>query len=156
MPAVQTSYAATIKVGLEGDIATGWGGVVESESRLVETAAGIGFGRAVSAGAAEKGAIIGGTAAGFLGCSIRDMTLVTKAGQTADIYQRYDNMGVLNKGDIWVVSVNGNALNAVALIDGTTGQWNPAAAGITIPGSRFLTAATAGNLACLRLTRANP
>lgn len=37
----------------------------------------------------------------FKGISIRDTTLVTTAGQTADLYQKGDNVGVLKRGVIW-------------------------------------------------------
>lgn len=157
MAVPQTSYTATQAAGVEGMMATMWGGhQSDTETRLCETAAGIGFGRAVSQGAGAKGAVVGGTVAGFLGITVRAPAEVIQAGQTVDIYQRYQNMSVMNKGDIWVVAVNGCTAGATASFDGTTGQFNPAAGGLTIPGSRWLTTATAGGLAKLRLTRANP
>jgi hypothetical protein len=156
MPVPQSTYTATMAAGVEGMVATMWGGHTEIESRICETVAGISFGRAVSQGAGAKGAIVGGTAAGFLGVTVRDATLVTNQGQTVDLYQRYQNMGVINSGDIWVVAVNGCTVGAAATFDGTTGQINPAAGGLAIAGSKWLTSATAGNLACLRLTHAAP
>jgi hypothetical protein len=156
MPVVQSTYNATMAPGKEGMVATQWGGALHAETRICETVAGIAFGRAVSQGAGSKGAVLGGTAANFLGITMADITLVTQTGQTVDLYQRYQNMGVLNSGDIWVVAVNGATAGAAATFDGTTGQINPAAGGQAIAHSRFLTTASAGGLALLRLTSPNP
>jgi hypothetical protein len=119
------------------------------DTRICETVAGIAFGRAVSQGAAYRGAILAGAA--FVGVSVRDITLVKLASQTADLYSQYDNMSVLVEGDIWVVPTVTITLGAVANYDVTTGQFNTA--GTAIPGSRWMTAATGGNLALLRITR---
>jgi hypothetical protein len=81
------------------------------QTRLCETAAGIGFGLAVSYGAqSDEGAILGG--ANFLGISVRDVTL-TRApidplspnlseNNPVDVYLQRMNMGVLTRGNIWV------------------------------------------------------
>jgi hypothetical protein len=153
-PAVQTSYTATLQPGLEGQPAT----MVDdrnTETRTCETAAGIAFGRAVSEGANARGAVIGG-ATRFLGITMIDKTLVAPAGAAVDVYPRYSNMGVLLEGDIWVRPVAAVTHGAPATYDGTTGQLNPAAAGIAIPNSRYITSASAGALALLRLTGKGP
>lgn len=156
MPVAQSTYAARMAPGQEGQLATMWGGRLEQETRLCETAAGIGFGRAVSVGTGEKGAILGGTVAAFLGFTIRDITLVAAVGQTVDVYPRYNNMGIMNLGDMWVKAVNGAVLHGLVSFDPVTGQIQPAAGGLVIPGSRWLTAIGVGGLAVARLTRPNP
>lgn len=150
MPAPQTSYTAQMAPGLEGMLATGWGGIPKTETRLCETVAGIAFGRVVGIGATQGGALLGG-ASHPLGITIRDITLITQAGQTVDLYQRYNNMGILNQGDIWVRAVAAVALGDYASYDATTGQLSPASAGIAVPTWRYQTAAGAGALAVLRL-----
>jgi hypothetical protein len=154
MPAVQTSYSATMQPGLEGMVATM---VDDRNSRTLtcETVAGIGFGRVVSEGVNARGAVLGG-ATKMIGITMRDITLVVRIGQTVDLYQRYQNMGVLLEGDIWVRVVAAVVHGAPATYDGTTGQLNPAAAGIAIPASRYITSAGAGALALLNLTGKGP
>jgi hypothetical protein len=154
MPAVQTTYASTMQPGLEGEIAT----MLDDDDVTTctcETVAGIPFGRAVSEGANARGCVLGG-ATKFIGLSVRDITLIPATGQTVDLYQRYNNMGVMIEGDMWVRPVAAVTHGAPATYDSTTGQLNPAAAGVAIPGSRYITSAGAGALAVLRLTSAGP
>lgn len=150
MPAVQTTYTANMAAGLEGMVATMFDRAFSDETRLCETAAGIGFGRVVTQGTAAKGAVLGG-ATGYVGITLRDVTLVKTAAQTVDLYQQTQNMGVMLKGDIWVRPVAAVAVGASATYDSTTGQLNPAAAGVAIVSSRYMTAAGAGELAILRI-----
>ena len=154
MVAVQTSYPTTIQPGVEGQLGTTFEDD-DVETRTCETAAGIAFGRAVSEGTNAKGAVLGG-ATKFIGITVRDITLVAQSGQTVDLYQRYGNMGVCLSGDIWVRPVAAVTHGSAATYDSTTGQLNPASAGVAIPGSRYLTSAGAGALALLRLTVPGP
>jgi hypothetical protein len=154
MPAVQTTYSATLQPGLEGQIAS----MLDDddvETRLCETAAGIAFGRAVSEGTNARGAVLGG-ATKFIGITAIDTTLIIKSGQTVDLYQQRDSMAVLNEGDIWVRPVAAVTHGLAATYDSTTGQLNPVAAGVAIPASRYITSASAGQLALLRLTATAP
>jgi hypothetical protein len=154
MPAVQTTYSATLQPGLEGQIAS----MLDDddvETRLCETAAGIAFGRAVSEGTNARGAVLGG-ATKFIGITAIDTTLIIKSGQTVDLYQQRDSMAVLNEGDIWVRPVAAVTHGLAATYDSTTGQLNPATAGVAIPASRYITSAGAGQLALLRLTATAP
>jgi len=154
MPAVQTTYATAMQPGLEGQVATQLNDD-NSETRICETAAGIGFGRAVSEGANARGAVLGG-ATKFLGITVRDVSLVPAAGVTADLYPQRINMGVMLAGDMWVRVVAAVTHGAPATYNSTTGQLNPASAGVAIVGSRYLTSAGAGELALLRLTNPAP
>lgn len=154
MPAVQTTYTANIQPGLEGQIAS----MLDDDdvvSLIVETSAGIGFGRVVSEGANAKGCVLGG-ATKAIGITVRDLTLVAQFGQTVDLYQRYATCGVMIEGDIWVRPVAAVTHGSPATYDSTTGQLNPASAGVAIPASRYLTSAGAGQLAILRLTASPP
>jgi hypothetical protein len=155
MPAVQTTYSATMQPGIEGQIAS----MLDDddvETRICETAAGIAFGRAVSEGANARGAVLGG-ATKFVGITVRSITEIPISPNTTyDAYARYTNMGVLNEGDIWVRPVAAVTHGSPATYDSTTGQLNPASAGVAIPNSRYMTSAGAGALAILRLTASGP
>jgi hypothetical protein len=100
MAVVQSTYSERMPIAVAGMPADmrAWDGI----SRNVETAAGIGFGLAVSRGStsAELGAILGGTVTAFLGVSLRDVTL--EANATPDEYQQNVEMGILTNGTVWV------------------------------------------------------
>lgn len=154
MPAVQTTYATQMQPGVEGQIAT----MLDDddvETRICEDAAGIPFGRAVSEGANARGGTIGG-ATKFIGLTVRSVTEIPMEGQTSDQYQQNTNMSVMIEGDMWVRVVAAVDHGSPATYSSTTGQLNPAAAGVAIVGSRYLTTAGAGELALLRLTSAAP
>lgn len=144
---VQSTYGRRMPHGTAGMAAdmTGW----DADSRICETAAGIGFGLAVSQGVGDNGAVLGGNQ--FVGISVRDITL---AHATADKYAQYDNMGVLFAGDVWVTVASGDVeAGEIAKYDTTTGAIS-SASGTTIAGARFMTSAATGELAILRLTGA--
>jgi hypothetical protein len=117
---VQSTYAPQINVGAVGMVADE--ATAEVGTRINETAAGLPFGVAVSQGTlSDKGCLIGGTA--FVGITVRDVTLdrmpinPLAAGGVyppVDNYQQYANVGVLSRGDIWVLAgadvTAGNAL----------------------------------------------
>lgn len=122
---VQTSYRPQIAPAVVGMIATevGWDAI----TRLCVTATGIPFGVAVSQDTSDKGAVIGGTK--FLGITCRDITLdripidpLAAAGTLAglDVYPQYSNMGVLTRGQIWVLA-HANVIGGDPLFYETTG-----------------------------------
>jgi hypothetical protein len=143
MAVVQSTYSTTLVPGTPGMIADMTNSVVDSKN--CETVAGIGFGLAVSQGAADDGVTLGGAA--FVGVSVRDITLTSV---NADKYPRYASMGVMAKGDIWAIALNGAAIGAAVLYDPATGDLGKTA-GTAIPNSRWMTTATAGNLAIARI-----
>lgn len=107
---VQSNYRPQIAPAVAGMIAdeASW----DATTRICETAAGIGFGLAVSVGTlSDKGAVLGGTS--FIGITIRDITLdripidpdAATDYATADTYPKLANMGVLTRGTIWVVAM---------------------------------------------------
>jgi len=71
----------------------------DDDTGVVETAAGIGFGLAVSQGTNDLGVIIGGTVAGFRGITLKDVTL--EASQS-DLYAQYQNCAIRQEGKVWV------------------------------------------------------
>jgi hypothetical protein len=111
---------------------------------------GIGFGKAVSRGAKDKGVVIGGTLAGFEGISVQDRTLVhTRPGPSTS---PPDNMGVLNMGMIWVVA--GAAVN-----DGDPVYFNPTTGALSNVGGAATVGAAApgaGNVGNGTVTNATP
>lgn len=149
--AVQSSYSARIPAAVAGMVADMQN--YKIDTRICETAAGIGFGLAVGRGSADNGAILGGAAAAdFLGISVRDVTLMNNDG---DEYARYSNMAVLTEGTIWV-TVGGDVTDgADVTFNGTTGVLSSTAAGdgqFAITGARWMDTVSSGGLARLRLS----
>lgn len=149
--AVQTTYSARMPAAVAGMIADmqNW----DADTRICETAAGIGFGLAVGRGSADNGAVLGAAAAtDFLGISVRDVTLVNNDG---DEYARYSNMAVLTKGTIWV-TVGGDVVDGGDVtFNSTTGVLSSAGTSGTqfaITGARWLDTVSSGGLARLRLS----
>jgi hypothetical protein len=124
-----------------------------ADTRQVETAAGIGFGIAVSQGTNPSGCVIGGSTP--VGITRADPTLARAdlAPATSpgiDIYPQYDNAGVLTLGDIWVIAGGAVTVGSAVVFSATTGQCG--VAGTTMPNARWMTATTgAGQLAVVRL-----
>jgi hypothetical protein len=155
---VQPTYQRYLTPGQVGMLAdeTVWA----ADTRIVETAAGIGFGLAVSQGAlSDRGCIIGGAA--FVGVTRADPTLAradlsvpgTPSTLPLDTYPQYDNAGVLTMGDIWVNCYAAVTPATTVTFSATTGQLG--VAGTTITHARWMTSASgsAGTpvLAVLRL-----
>lgn len=120
---VQSTYPETQAVAYAGMPATmhGW----DADSLFVETAAGIGFGLAVSRGTSEKGVVIGGTA--FVGVTFRDITLVQRLGEAVDTYRQRDLAGICVRGDIWVNVTTAVARGDAVIYNATTGAFGGAA-----------------------------
>lgn len=120
-----------------------------SSTGTCETDAGIGFGLAVSRGAnSDRGTILGGTLAGFRGCSIKDITLVTDNG---DKYQKPNSMGILESGEIWVEPAVAVAIDDPVHFDGTTGVWSNTGGIGPVLGARWKTSCAVGGRAILQL-----
>lgn len=134
---VQTSYRPQIAYGLEGMISeeTGW----EVGTRICETVAGIGFGRAVSQGSRAKGCVIGGAA--FLGISVRDITLslvspdpLSTVDNALDTYGLWTNVAVCSRGHIWVKPQGLVAANDPVYYETTNGRFGNSATGLAASG----------------------
>lgn len=94
MPAVQTTYGNNLPVAYEGM-------PVNMEpsvriSRVVESAAGIGFGKVGVRGAADDQVRVSEASRAFEGITIAD------PGQPQDSYAQYATAALMRKGVIWV------------------------------------------------------
>jgi hypothetical protein len=123
-----------------------------ADTRIVATAAGIGFGLAVSQDPAnDQGCVIGGSA--FVGVTRADQTLPQAATTTLDTYAQYDNAGILVSGDIWVNCYASVTPATAVVFEAATGKFG--IAGTSVPDARWMTTAvgSAGTpvLAVLRL-----
>jgi hypothetical protein len=122
-----------------------------ADSRNVETAAGIGFGLAVSQGVADAGCIIGGSA--FVGITRADITLARAditPPLTVDVYPQYAVAGILVMGDLWVIPDNAVVAGEAVYYSSTTGKLGHSG-GTVIEDARWMTSAAAGGLAVVRL-----
>lgn len=150
MPAVQTSYPERMAPGYPGLVANME--TANSISRIVEDAAGIGFGIAVFQGVADLG-ITATPSALFKGVTIADKTLVVPVtGGTVDVYPHRSEAGVHTFGaPIWIIASVAVAPGQPAYVT-ASGAWTNVAAGNTaIRGAIFDSTAVAGGLAKLRL-----
>jgi hypothetical protein len=141
---IQTTYDERIGVPRAGTIG---GSDFNTKTGIVETAAGIAAGLAVSQGVADKGVVIGGLLVDFLGVSVRDITL----GAETDVYPQYKNLGYISRGQIWVVaSVAVAADDPVHYVQATGAFTNTGAIG-PIVGARWVTSAASGERALIEL-----
>lgn len=150
MPAVQTTYSENIAAAVAGMPADSR---YDADTRTVETSGGIAPGLAIGQGSAAKGAILGSAAAsGFVGVGIRNVANYNSSAP--DTIPRYDEMSVMTKGDIWV-TVGGNVTAGQDVTyNKDTGVLSTIAAdssNFTIAGARWMTSASSGALAILRL-----
>lgn len=104
---LQSSYRPQIARGYVGMLADD--GDKDIRSLICETAAGIGFGLAVSQGTLDRGAILGGSA--FRGITVADKTLslapldpLSNTDFTLDKYGNRVTMSVLSRGRIYVLA----------------------------------------------------
>lgn len=119
MAELQTTYSDNLAKGYPGMIANGETRNVIS--RTCETAAGIGFGQPVWRGAGDHGCTLTvGTLATFLGWAVAHHGQALIAGQDADEYQQYDNVGILPFGAIYV-NVKGAVADGAPITVGTGG-----------------------------------
>jgi hypothetical protein len=123
-------------------------------SRAVETAAGIGFGVAVTRGTDPDKQIVLAASADFLGIAIR--SLEKEGGTAGDIqWNVKETAGIMRSGYIWAVCPTGCVPgNAVNYADGT-GVLDSGAAGVgetSLDGATWETTASAGELGVVRLS----
>lgn len=144
---VQTTYQSNIDAARAGERANTI--PATTISRTVETAAGIGFGKAVAQGTNDKGIVLFAGSATILGITMRERSL---DANNPDEFSQYDEARVMTKGAIYVeVGATVSAGDSVYVTD--AGVFTSASSGNTqITGARFETGATSGNLAEVRLT----
>jgi hypothetical protein len=110
-------------------------------TRICETAAGIGFGKAVSQGTlSPKGVVLGGTT--YVGITCRDITLsLSNLDPNAstpfplDKYGYKTNMAVMTRGHIWVKAFGNVAANDGVYFDAAAGTLGNSATGQAATGS---------------------
>lgn len=143
----QTDYNATQAAAIAGAQAT----MIPATliSRNVETVAGIGFGKAVAQGAADKGckAFAAGDTA------VVGITLLDRSAHTGDLFAQFEPARIMTKGDVWVVaSVVVAAGDAVYVVPATGAFTNAKLDNVAITNARWDTSTTAaGQLAIVRL-----
>jgi hypothetical protein len=119
MAELQTTYSNTIAHGYAGMVANG-----ETSNRItrtIEDAAGVGFGIPAFRGSGDHGCTATvGTLATFLGFTLANAGSGLVAGQTADTYAQYDNVGIMPSGAMYV-AVKGAVVDGAALTIG--GRW---------------------------------
>lgn len=144
---IQTDYAERMRLPSPGTIA---GSDYGSKTGNVEEADGIGFGLPVSQGTGDKGVALAGALADFLGISIRDVTVGARE-TNPDQYNQYQNLGYVNRGQIWVeVAVAVSAGDPVHF-NATTGAWAISGGTGPIVGARYVTSAASGGRAIVEL-----
>lgn len=151
MPPVQTAYSENIPVGYAGMVVD----MTQADvvSRVCETAAGLAFGVAVSQGTNDNGVLLGGSLTDLLGITVRDVTLDPSA---ADVVPQYANLGVLVKGDIWVVAAAAITVGDPVHYDTTTGLLTNTGGIGPIVGARWMRSAASGALGVVRLSGGLP
>jgi len=148
--ALQTNYPDTQPAAVLGAQATMLPGTIIS--RNVETAAGIGFGRAVAQGAADKGIVLMGTGAlKFVGITLLDRSAAGSAS-SPDAFPQRASARVLTEGDVWVTAAVAVAAGDPVYVTGAGTFTNVATDNTAITGARWDTSTTAaGQLAVVRL-----
>lgn len=126
--AVQDQYNEHIRAGVPGQIVD----MIPKTliSRAIEDAAGIGFGVPAFQGENDKGVTGTGTAAEFVGITVRERSLRAEE----DKFVQYDSVRLMTDGAVWVT-----APAAVAAGDAVV------LGGVTIPGARYDTSTSAAN-----------
>ena len=132
--AIQTDYNANLAPMIAATII----------SRNVETEAGIGFGKAVAQGDADKGVVlVSATASDIVGITLLDRS----AAGEGDTFRQGDSARVMTKGDVWV-----EAAVAVYVVPASGAFTNVSADNTAFEGARWDTSTTAaGQLAVIRL-----
>lgn len=152
MPNIQTSYLSTLRPGFAGMLANEEG--KKPISRNVEDASGIGFGKAVKQGTADKGCtatLTGLDAYNFIGITLaaRDTS-----ADDPDKYSQYRSALILEDGCIWVATDAAVAAGTDVTVNTTTGGFSsatPGAGQVLIPNARWETSTASAGLAVLRL-----
>ena len=125
----QTSYSETPAHGFVGMIAEPYG-LKQVDSGLVETAAGIGLGKALKAGTAAGQFDLCAADDAVLGLSVFDGSKETPADGTF-LYAQKDQLPVLTKGRCWATANAAVAIDAAVAFDPATGKVGAVSGGVT-------------------------
>lgn len=145
---IQSDYAERMLPPSPGTIA---GSNHDGGTGTCEEEDGIGFGLPVQQGTADKGVLLAGALADFLGVSIRDVTLVASAAEFVDKYEQYSNVGYLKKGQIWVLAGAACAAGDPVHYNATTGAWAITGGTGPIVGARYVTSGGVGDRVLIEL-----
>lgn len=143
----QTTYSERMPKAFAGQT---YGSDYEDVSRIVETAAGIGFGLAVSRGTSDKGVVLGGQSESFVGITLKDITLVHSVANL-DKYIETENCGVRRRGFIWVTVSGAVAMGDAVHYNATTGVISNSG-GELVQGAVFESSALNGEVALVYLS----
>lgn len=144
MAVLQTTYGDTIAPGYAGMIANGE--TSNRISRTIQDAGGIGFGKAVFRGTGDHDCTATPTAGALLGITIAHEALGLLAGQTADVYPRYENVAILTQGVIWVTAGAAVADGDQAYVTPGGVITNVSTSNVILPGWFFDTTGANGDL----------
>ena len=148
MPSVQTTYAATHAIALEGMEADTESSGRRNLSRTVESAA-VGFGKAVSQGTVDHGIVAFASATTkFLGVTVRDQA-VDPASQNQ--FRVGDTAPVKTEGAVWVLAGEAITAGDPVYLTSAGAFMKTATSNTLVARARFDTTAASGALVLLRL-----
>lgn len=136
---IQEEYVENIRAPSPGTL-SGSGETIDSFTGNCEPETGIPFGRAVSTGTVadygDNAVILGGAIAIFRGVSIKD---IGAKGADGNSYARYDNVGVLRRGLIWLEPAVAVTAGDPVHYDQTTGIFSNTGGQGPVKGARWET-----------------
>lgn len=135
MTVLQSTYTEDPALGVAGTVFDGTS--LPSITRTVEDAAGIAFGKAAFRGAGDHGCTATPTAGKLLGIIVATTALGYVFGQTADVYQQYDNAEILPAGAILVQSSVAVAQNDQVYVTSAGVFTNVSTSNVILPGWVF-------------------
>lgn len=150
----QTSYSLDHDAATPGQLVDGQSPIM-TDTKTVETAAGIGMGLVVSQGTADGGCVVGGT--NVLGITYRNSQAGDATTYAAEAgYQREADLLVM--GRVWVTTYDTVTVTTAPLYNTTTGAiggGTPEAGEAALTGARFCTAASATGLVQIEFIKQN-
>ncbi|MFE1602096.1 structural cement protein Gp24 [Methylobacterium sp. ID0610] len=142
---VQTTYSGRAAAAYEGMVAFEEPSL--TISRIVETAAGIGFGKPAFQGTRDEGIAASGST--FRGVTLADRNVAPRNG--GDLFAQGDTAPVMINGTVWVVVSGAVAAGNPAYLTAAGAFTASATNNTPIPNARFDSSAASGGLARLRL-----
>lgn len=150
MPAIQTTFTQTIAPAYEGMLADSRDQTILSLQ--LESAAGVGFGKVVVKGTADRQVRVSEAARAFRGITVATHFAGFAAGTqgTKDTYDQYETLPVLVEGPIWVMASVAVAVGDLVYFVPATGVLtNVATANTLIPGAMWETSTSGSGLAVI-------
>lgn len=133
---VQTTFPETMRQGLPGMVnrMVDYNEVTRSAEAVAIPAC-----RAVSQGASDIGCALGGTAAGFIGITTLDPTVVPAVGVSVPDggYPPYNNVGVLTKGEMFATATTAVTAGDGLFFVAATGVLTNVGTDVAVAGGRW-------------------